>query len=296
MLSRGLANDEGAHGAAEQQATEQTPRSPAVLVKALCAEIAACRSAVVAFSGGIDSTVVLKLAADVLGERALGVSGLSPAVAPAEAAEAERLGHQLGARLLFAETAELRRPGYVANGPDRCFHCKTELYAVCRAIADEHGLACILNGTNADDVGDWRPGLAAATEARVRSPLLACGMTKREVRAVAAHLGLPNWDKPALACLASRLPYGTRVTSERLAAVDAVERHLLGLGFRQVRARHHGDLVRLEVEPERVADLVALGAVGALDGPTRDAGFLHWSIEAEGFRSGRLNDTLTRIP
>jgi pyridinium-3,5-biscarboxylic acid mononucleotide sulfurtransferase len=270
------------------------PRPVSGLVAALRAEVASCGSAVVAFSGGIDSTVVLRIAADVLGANALGVTGISPSVAPAEAADAERIARALGAQLLFAETAELSRPGYVANGPDRCFHCKTELYAVCRTIADERGLRCILNGTNADDVGDWRPGLAAAADAHVRAPLLACGLSKEEVRAVGRHLGLPNWDKPALACLASRLPYGTSVTPERLAAVDSVERQLRGLGFRQVRARHHGNAVRLEVEPGRVAELQALGARGALDAAVTAAGFRAWSIEPEGFRSGRLNDALTR--
>jgi len=294
MLSDRQPDVDSAGSTRSAQAPGNSPRSPRALLTALRAELVACESAVVAFSGGIDSTVVLKIAADVLGERALGVCGISPSVAPAEAADAERLGRTLGVRLLFAETFELRRPGYVANGPDRCFHCKTELYAVCRAIADDRGLACILNGTNADDVGDWRPGLAAAADARVRSPLLACGLTKAEVRAVGLHLGLPNWDKPALACLASRLPYGTSVTPERLAAVDSVERHLRHLGFRQVRARHHGDLVRLEVEPDRVAELAALCAAGALDRPTTDAGFRAWSIEPDGFRSGRLNDILPR--
>jgi pyridinium-3,5-biscarboxylic acid mononucleotide sulfurtransferase len=268
------------------------PRSPERLAEALRAEIGTCGSAVVAFSGGIDSTLVLKLAVEVLGPRALAVSGSSPSVAPAEAADAERLAREIGAQLLFAETAELARPGYVANGPDRCFHCKTELYSVCRAIAAERGLRCVLNGTNADDVGDWRPGLRAAADAEVRSPLLACGLTKAEVRAVGRHLGLSNWDKPALACLASRLPYGTAVTPARLAAVEAVERHLRALGFREVRARHRGDDVRLEVEAARVAELAALGARGALDAPALAAGFRSWSIEAEGFRSGRMNDVL----
>ena len=289
MLTHGAAMVTGAAGA-------QAPRSPAALVAALHAEIAAYGSAVVAFSGGIDSTVVLALAAQVLGERALGVTGLSPSVAPAEAADAERLAKRLGARLLFADTAELARPGYVANGPDRCFHCKTELYGVCRAIADAHGLRCIANGTNADDTGDWRPGLVAAADADVRSPLLACGLRKAEVRAVGRHLGLPNWDKPALACLASRLPYGTAVTPSRLAAVDAVERALRGFGFREVRARHHGQAVRLEVESGRVSELSALGAAGALDAPVHAAGFLRWSIEPDGFRSGRLNDALIPPP
>jgi uncharacterized protein len=264
------------------------------LIDALLAHVTACGPPVVAFSAGVDSTVVLAIAARAHGERALALTGLSASVAPAELEDCRRLARALGARLRVEATRELDDPAYVANAPDRCFHCKTELYAVCRRVAREEGLACILNGTNLDDVGDWRPGLRAADDAGVRSPLRDCGLDKAAVRAVAHALELPNRDKPALACLASRLPYGTSVTAERLAAVDHVERHLRGLGFRSVRARHRGDEVRLEVEPERVAELSALAGGEALSAAVREAGFSHLSIEPEGYRSGRLNDGLPR--
>ncbi|HZL99737.1 MAG TPA: ATP-dependent sacrificial sulfur transferase LarE, partial [Planctomycetota bacterium] len=190
----------------------------------LRAEIARHGSAVVAFSGGVDSSVVLAVAVEQLGPRALGVTSVSPSVAPDEAAEARRVAGFLGVELRLVETHELDDAAYVANAPDRCFHCKRGLYALCRRVADERGLAALLNGTNADDPGDWRPGLRAAEQAGVQSPLLACGLGKPRVRAVAALLGLPNRDRPATACLASRLPYGTAVTAGRLAAVAAVER------------------------------------------------------------------------
>jgi len=164
-------------------------------------------------------------------------------------------------------------------------------------VAEARGLRWILNGTNADDLADWRPGLRAADDAGVRSPLLEAGLRKSEVRAVAQALGLPNWDKPAQPCLASRLPYGTPVTRERLAAVEAVEQHLRARGFAQVRARHHGPEVRLEVEPARVPELTALAGDDALLSAVRAAGFAHLAIQPDGLRSGRLNDQLpSRTP
>jgi len=262
------------------------------LLGLLRANIAQHRSAVVAYSGGVDSTLVLAVAAERLGRRALGVMGVSPAVAPEEVEQAERLAREHGLPLLVVPTHEMADPGYVANPPTRCFHCKRELYAVCRRMAHEHGLEMILNGTNADDVGDWRPGLRAADEAAVRSPLLECGIRKADVRSLARTLGLPNHDKPALACLASRLPYGTEVTPERLAAVHAVEQRLHQLGFRQVRARHHGTDVRLEVEPDRVVELERFVEAGAVADTLRLAGFSRASVEADGYRMGRLNDVL----
>jgi uncharacterized protein len=267
-------------------------REPAALLDAVATRIAKAGPSVVAFSAGVDSTVVLAVAQRVLGDGALAVTGLSPSVAPAEADDAARIAQALGATLIFRPTTEMDDPDYVANGPDRCFHCKTDLYAVCREVVRERGLTSILNGTNADDVGDWRPGLRAADEAGVHSPLLSAGLTKNDVRALARHLDLPNWDKPALACLASRLPYGTAVTPERLAAVDRVEQHLRARGFREVRARYHGSDVRLEVEPERVAELTSLDQDQSLLETVRAAGFDRFTVEPDGYRSGRLNDDL----
>ncbi|MGQ0554079.1 MAG: ATP-dependent sacrificial sulfur transferase LarE [Planctomycetota bacterium] len=258
------------------------------LLEALVADVAACESAVVAFSGGVDSTVVLAIAARALGSRALGLMGESDSLAPAEAAAAQTLAAELGLELLVVPTAEQQDERYLANAPDRCFYCKTELYSVCQRVAAERGLRTILNGTNADDLADWRPGLRAAEQAAVHSPLLACGLGKPAVRAVARRLGLSNWDKPALACLASRLPHGTRVTPARLAAVDLVESRLRSAGFRQVRARHFGAEVLLEVEAERVPELQAM-AGDTLLGFVRAAGFQRYTIATDGYRSGRLS-------
>jgi uncharacterized protein len=262
------------------------------LVDALQHNVAAHGSAAVAFSAGVDSTLVLKIAVDVLGDRALAVTGESASVASAELRDARELAAQLGARLHLAPTHELDDPAYAANPTNRCFHCKTELYAVCRSVADAHGLAVILDGTNADDAGEWRPGLAAGDLAGVQAPLRDCGLSKDAVRQVARHLGLPNWNKPALACLASRLPYGTRVTAQRLAAVDAVEQQLRAMGFRDVRARHHGEAVHLEVDPERVAELSRRVDEPALVEIVRSAGFQQSVVTPGGYRRGRLNDIL----
>ncbi len=301
MLTAAVGNGGGGHGGGGGDAAHE-PAGPAevvALVDALCARVAACESAVIAFSGGVDSTLVLAVAVRTLGSRALALTGLSASVAAAEAEDARRIAAELGAAWQSLPSGELDDPAYVANGIDRCFHCKSGLYALCRRVADEHGFQCLLNGTNRDDPGDWRPGLRAAEQAGVRSPLLECGLGKADVRAVARHLGLPNWDKPAQPCLASRLPYGTAVTVQRLASVERVERTLREIGFRDVRARHHGDEVRLEVEPERVGDLTALtanptSAAGSdLAAAVREAGFRRLTVEPAGFRSGRLNDAPT---
>jgi len=268
----------------------------AQLIDALQRNVAAHESAVVAFSGGVDSTLVLKIAADVLGDRVLAVTGDSASVAPAELAHAQALAAELGARLRRAPTHELDVPAYAANPDNRCFHCKTELYSVCRSVADHEGLSVILDGTNGDDGSEWRPGLAAGDQAGVRSPLRECGLSKDDVRAVARQLGLSNWDKPALACLASRLPYGTQVTAQRLAAVDSVEQHLRSMGFVDVRARHHGLTVHLEVDPDRVHELQQRESEGALLSVVQGAGFEHMVITPEGYRRGRLNDDLNPTP
>jgi len=265
-----------------------TDRPVEVLHEALVAFVAPLGSAAVAFSGGVDSTLVLAVATEALGPRAVGVVGVSPSLAPAEADDAERLARALGARLLLVPSRQMDDAAYRANTPRRCYHCKSDVYLACRRVARRHGLAAILNGTNVDDLGDVRPGLEAADEARVLSPLLSCGLGKDDVRRLARHLELPNWDKPANPCLASRLPHGTPVTRERLAAVDVVEGSLRALGFRQVRARHHGEVVRLEVEPGRVDELVAIGEDPRLRAAVRAAGFARHEIARDGYRMGRL--------
>jgi uncharacterized protein len=255
--------------------------------------IASCGSAVVAFSAGVDSTFVLAVAREVLGDRAVALTAHSPAVPAAERAEARALAACLGVRHLERDSREQEDPGYVANGQDRCYFCKRELYRLCAQAAREHGAAAVLDGFNADDRRDHRPGHRAAEEARVRSPLAEAGLTKLEVRAWSAAYGLPTWDKPQLACLASRIPYGTEVTPERLARVERAEAALRALGLRDVRVRHHGDIGRVEVgEGDLDAAFARRAEVAAA---VKAAGFKIAALDLEPFRSGRLNE-LAGIP
>ena len=250
--------------------------------------ISACGSAVVAFSAGVDSTFVLAVAREVLGERAFALTAHSPSVPQAERAEARALAARLGARHLERESQEQDDPGYVANGSDRCYHCKRELYRLCAEAARELGAAAILDGFNADDRLDHRPGHRAAEEALVRSPLAEAGLSKLEVRAWSEAYGLPTWDKPQMACLASRIPYGTPVTPERLAQIERAEAALRALGLRDLRVRHHGDVGRVEVgDGEMQAAFARRAEVAAA---VKAAGFRVAALDLEPFRSGRLNE------
>ncbi len=248
---------------------------------------------VVAYSGGADSAFLAVVAHQALRDRMVAVTAVSPSLAAAERADAAAFAAVHGFRHVEVETDQLESAAYRTNDAMRCAHCKDALMDALEPIADGWAVAL---GVNLDDLGDHRPGQHAAASRGAVFPLVEAGFTQADVRAASRRLGLRTWDKPAAPCLASRLPYGTAVTPVRLAAVDAMERHLRALGFREVRARHHGESVRLEVEAARVPELAALGAGGALDEPARRAGFLHWSIEADGFRSGRLNDQLNRDP
>jgi pyridinium-3,5-biscarboxylic acid mononucleotide sulfurtransferase len=251
-------------------------------------DIAAAGSALVAFSGGVDSTFVLAVAAEVLGGRAVALTAHSPSVPKAEREEARRLAGRLGVRHLERESLEQDDPGYVENSRDRCYYCKRELYRLCGEAARAEGITAILDGFNADDRRDHRPGHRAALERAIRSPLAEAGLTKDEIRAWSEAYGLPTWDKPQMACLASRIPYGTPVTPERLAQVERAEVGVRALGFRDLRVRHHGDLGRVEIGEaelerafERRADIAR--AVKA-------AGFKLAALDLEPFRSGRMNE------
>ena len=248
---------------------------------------------VVAFSGGVDSTALLRVAVDVLGERVLAVTGVSPAVPARERDEAVALASRFGVSHRFLDTAELEREGYVANGPDRCFHCKTELYEKLEVIRAELGYGCVVDGTNASDVGDHRPGRRAAEELGVRSPLAEAGLTKVEVRSISREYELPTADKPAMACLASRFPYGTPVTEEGLSRVEAAEESVRELGFRQFRVRHHGETARLEIEAADFERLRDPDLRDRLVRGIRKAGYRFVTVDLEEFRSGRLNDVLS---
>ena len=249
-------------------------------------------SAIVAFSAGVDSTFVAAVAADVLGERALAVTGVSPSIPASEVEEAKALAAQIGIRHLLLGTSEMDRPGYVENSPQRCYHCKTELYSLLEEMAEADGYAYVADGCNMDDLGDHRPGRVAASEHRVRSPLIEAGLTKAEIRELSKARGLPTWDKPAMACLSSRIPYGTPVTVEALDQIGAAEAFLRGLGIRQLRVRHHGDVARIEVEPADIAAVVEHRE--RIVRRLKNLGYQYVTIDLAGFRSGSMNETLAR--
>lgn len=248
-------------------------------------------SVLVAFSGGVDSTLLLKVATDTLGrERAAGLLALSPSLPAREREEALTLGARMGARLLQTETDELEREAYARNDEDRCYHCKSALLERAGSLALAEGLACVALGTNADDLSDHRPGHRAALEHRARQPLLEAGLHKAEIRELSRALGLPTWDKAEMACLASRLPYGYRVTPLRLRQVETLENALRDLGFHQVRVRHHGQLARIEVAPEDIARLVSPEHSAALMALGREVGFTYVTVDLQGYRRGALNE------
>ena len=249
-------------------------------------------SAVVAFSGGVDSSFVAAAACDVLGDRALAVTGVSPAIPASEVEEARQLAHLIGIAHETIETHEMERAGYVENSPQRCYHCKTELYGLLAAMANERGFAFVLDGCNLDDLGDHRPGRVAAGEHGVRSPLTEAGLTKEEVRALSRERRLPTWDKPAMACLSSRLPYGTQVTVEALERIGAAEAFLRSLGIRQLRVRHHDDVARIEVEPDGMAVLMDGANRERVVERLKELGYAYVALDLAGFRSGSLNETL----
>jgi pyridinium-3,5-biscarboxylic acid mononucleotide sulfurtransferase len=251
-------------------------------------------SVLVAYSGGVDSALLLKVATDALGERAVGALASSPAYDEEETAQAVRLAQTMGARLVRVETHELEDPRYIANGADRCYFCKVELFDHLEPLARELGLAMIAYGMNRDDRGDWRPGQRAARERGVRAPLDEAGLGKAEIRALAQHLGLPVWDKPALACYSSRIPYGTPVTVAALTQIGRAERALRRLGLRQVRVRHHEQVARIEVDPGEFARLLDEELRERVVAEVRAAGYLYVTLDLTGYRTGSLNEALLR--
>ena len=252
--------------------------------------------AVVAFSGGVDSTLLLAAAGEAMGDAALAVTGRSPSVPADELRSARELAERIGARHRIVDTDEFADPQFRANPPDRCYHCKSTLFSTLREVARSEGLRHVVEGSNADDGEDYRPGSRAAGEQSIRSPLAEVGLTKDEIRELSRERDLPTWSKPAMACLASRVPYGTELTKEVMARIEAAERAVRDLGFEQLRVRDHGDLARVEVTPDEIARLAApevrLRAVAAL----QSAGYTYVALDLRGYRTGAMNEGLFPSP
>jgi len=251
------------------------------------------KSCAVAFSGGLDSTLLAKAAQLALGDRAVAVTGASESLAIGELDACRELAHQIGIRHEVIYTQELANPEYQKNRSDRCYHCKTELFTRVEEIARQIDAAVVADGSNRDDHGEHRPGLQAARDRKVRSPLAECGFTKAEIRALAAHWELPIWDKPATPCLSSRIAYGEEVTPERLAMIDQAERFLRAQGFQPLRVRYHkGDMARIEVSPQALPRFLDPDFRALVTARLKSAGFKYVSLDLEGFRSGSMNAVL----
>jgi uncharacterized protein len=250
------------------------------------------RSVLVAFSGGVDSTFVLKVAHDTIGDRVIALTTTSPTMPDDDRRTALEMAAAIGARHLVIESNELEIPGYAANPIDRCYLCKGNLFTVCAAKAGELGIDEIVDGLNLDDLRDYRPGIRAATERRVRHPLVEAELTKTDVRELSRALGLPTWDRPASPCLSSRFPYGSRITPEGLRQVEEGERVLHRMGFQVARVRHHGEIARLEVESGEVQRLLSEPVRAEVDRELKRLGFRFVTVDLKGFRSGSLNEGL----
>jgi uncharacterized protein len=273
-----------------QAAMEQLSRELSAKLDKLRATFAAMDQVMVAFSGGVDSTFVLKVACDTLGDRALALTTTSPTMPQQDRDTALEMARQIGARHIVIESNELEIPGYAANPVNRCYLCKSNLFTVCEAKAAELGIAHIVDGLNLDDLGDYRPGIKAAGERRVRHPLVEAELGKADIRELSRAFGLETWDRPASPCLSSRFPYGTEITPEALRKVEAGERLLHALGFRVARVRYHGDVARLELESSEIARVFAPELRETVDREFHKLGFRFVTIDLRGFRSGSLNE------
>jgi len=274
------------------QRTEEAPHSIDSKERLLFAHLAEFPSMIVALSGGADSAYLAWAAHRTLGSHALSVTALSPSYSAHDRSVVEEFVSQIGIRHEFVETHEIENPDYRANAPDRCYFCKDELFSVLDSVAKARGFAAVAYGVNADDTHDFRPGHRAASEHRVLAPLLDAGLRKTEIRELSRRAGLSTWDRPASACLASRLPYGTEVTPERLALVERGEAALRELGFRQFRVRLHEKLARVEISPDEMPRALCAEIAASIAARLKAAGFAYVALDLEGYRQGSLNEGL----
>lgn len=252
--------------------------------------------ALIAYSGGVDSTLVAKIAYDVLGDRALAVTAVSPSLLPEELEDAQIQAAQIGIRHQVVQTQEMDNPNYTANPVNRCYFCKSELHDTLKPLATQLGYEYVVDGVNADDLRDYRPGIAAAKERGVRSPLAELGVSKAEVRQISQHLSLSWWDKPAQPCLSSRFPYGEEITVAKLQRVGRAEIYLRRLGWQNLRVRSEGDTARIELAPEQIKEFALTTDLQAIVSAFQSYGFVYVTLDLEGYRSGKLNQVLTQIP
>ena len=246
----------------------------------------------IAYSGGVDSSFLAVTAHEVLGQNSLAVFASSPVAPPMEKEAAESLAHQFGLRFRIIESNEMANPDFVANPPERCYYCKRELFSELKPIALAEGLKWVADGTNADDLSDYRPGRKASAEAGIRSPLLEVGLTKAEIRQLSRAQGLPTWDRPASPCLASRIPYGIPVTAETLNKIARGEKYLHSLGLRQVRLRHHGDIARIELDQPDMAKIIKTDIRHGIIEHFKALGYKYVTLDLTGYRTGSLNEVL----
>lgn len=256
--------------------------------------LAGMEGAVLAYSGGVDSSVLLRAAAEIMGPNLVAVTAISETYPPGELDPAKQFAAALNARHVVLSTGELARDEFIRNAPDRCYHCKRELFGKLRQMADSEGFPFILDGSNADDLHDYRPGRTAAREHAVRSPLAEAGLTKQDVRSLARRMNLPMWNKPSLACLSSRIPYGTRITPDLLRNIQAAEDIVRAAGIGQVRVRHHGDMARIEVAQDDVLRLAHEGVRMKIVAAFKELGYTYVCLDLEGYRTGSMNETLDR--